>query len=89
MKVRRGAANSRRKVIEVSTSRGTFVYPFARLKPRPSPSDPIRTIHVDRELGSEAVTYTLASGREGTVHIEQVLDYTRIPIICAIACCMR
>ena len=79
MKVRRGAANSRRKVIEVSTSRGTFVYPFARLKPRPSPSDPIRTIHVDRELGSEAVTYTLASGREGTVHIEQVLDYNKDP----------
>lgn len=58
---------------------GTFVYPFARLKPRPSPADRIRTIHVDRELGSEAVTYTLASGREGTVHIEQILDYNKDP----------
>jgi hypothetical protein len=34
---------------------------------------------VDRELGSEAVTYTLASGREGTVHIEQILDYNKDP----------
>jgi hypothetical protein len=79
MKVRKVAANSRRKVVEVSTARGTFVYPFARLKPRPSPNDPIRKIRVDRELGSEAVTYALASGREGSVHIEQVLEYNKDP----------
>jgi len=79
MKVRKVAANSRRKVVEVSTARGTFAYPFARLKPRPSPNDPIRKVRVDRELGSEAVTYTLASGREGSVHIEQVLDYNKDP----------
>ena len=58
MKIRKVAANPRRKVVEVSMSRGTFVYPFARLKPRPSPSDPIRKICVDRELGSEAVITT-------------------------------
>jgi len=79
MKIRKVAANPRRKVVEVSMSRGTFVYPFARLKPRPSPSDPIRNICVDRELGSEAVTYLLASGREGSVHIEQLLDYNKDP----------
>ena len=79
MKVRRVVANPRRKVVEVSTAKGTFVYPYARLKPRPSPSDPIRTIDGDRELDSEAVTYTLASGREGTVHIEQILDYNKDP----------
>ena len=39
----------------------------------------IRTIRVDRELGSEAVTYTLASGHEGSVHIEQVLEYNKDP----------
>jgi hypothetical protein len=27
--------------------------------------------------GSEAVTYTLASGRQGSVHIEPVLDYNK------------
>jgi hypothetical protein len=79
MKVRTVAVNPRRKVVEVSTSRGTFVYPFARLRPRPSPNDPIRRIRVDRELASEAVTYTLASGRGGSVHIEQVLDYNKDP----------
>ena len=79
MKVRRAVANLRRKVLELGTSRGPFVYPFARLKPRPTPADPIRKIRVDRELASEAVTYTLASGREGSVHIEQVLDYNKDP----------
>jgi hypothetical protein len=34
---------------------------------------------VDDELGREAFTYTLESGREGTVHVEQVLDYHRDP----------
>src|SRR5256885_4794331 len=79
MKIRKVVANSRRKVVEVSTTRRTFVYPFARLVPRPTSDDPIRTILVDRELASEGFTYTLASRREGSVHIEQVLDYNKDP----------
>ncbi len=79
MKIRRVSANARRRVVEVGTRKGTFAYPFARLKPRPSPSDPIQTVRVDRELGSEALTYTLASGREGSVHIEAILDYNKGP----------
>jgi hypothetical protein len=79
MKVRKVAANTRRKIVEVITARATFVYPFARLKPRPSAHDPIDDVRVDRELASEAFTFTLASGREGTVHIEQVLDYNKDP----------
>src|SRR5262249_3132853 len=79
MKIRAVVANSRREVVEVITSRRTCVYPCARLRARPSPNDPIRKIRVDRELASEAVTYTLASGREGSVHIEQVLDYNKDP----------
>jgi Cro/C1-type helix-turn-helix DNA-binding protein len=79
MKIRKVRSNARRRVIEVSTARRTFVYPFARLEPRATTDDPIAAIHVDRELGSEAITYTLASGREGTVHIEQVLDYNKDP----------
>jgi hypothetical protein len=79
MKVRKVAMNARRKVVEVSTARRTLVYPFARLDPRPTSDDPIATIRVDRELASEGFTYTLASGREGSVHIEQVLEYNKDP----------
>ena len=34
---------------------------------------------MDKEIGKEGFTYVLASGEEGTVHIEQVLDYNRDP----------
>jgi len=79
MKIRNVVANSRRKAVEIRTARQTFVYPFARLDPRPTAANPIATVRVDRELASEAFTYRLASGREGSVHIEQVLDYNKDP----------
>jgi len=34
---------------------------------------------VDKELGGEGFTYELESGAEGTVHIDQVLDYHQDP----------
>ncbi len=79
MKIRAVRANNRRKVLEVRTSRAQFLYPFAKLDPRPSTNDPLVEVRVDKELASEAVTYRLASGREGAVHIEQVLEYNRDP----------
>ena len=79
MKIRRLEANMRRKVVEVSVGRRRLVYPFVRLQPRPSPDDPIVEIQVDREIASEGFTYALASRRQGTVHIEQVLEYNKDP----------
>src|SRR5260370_2967243 len=79
MKIRTAKVNNRRQVLEVRNSRGRFLYPFAKLDPRPSADNPIVEVRVDKELASEAVTYRLASGREGTVHIEQVLEYNRDP----------
>ena len=79
MKIRRVEANMRRKVVEVSVGRRRLVYPFARLQPKPSPDDPIVDIQVDREIASEGFTYALASRRQGTVHIEQVLEYNKDP----------
>src|SRR5262249_21757713 len=34
---------------------------------------------LDRELGGEGFTYVLESGREGTVHVERVLEYNQDP----------
>jgi hypothetical protein len=34
---------------------------------------------VDRELGGEGFIYELQSGKSGTVHLEQVLEYNRDP----------
>jgi len=36
-------------------------------------------VKVDKELGREGFVYTLASGQEGTVHVEQVLEYNQDP----------
>ena len=79
MKIRRAVVNSRRKVVEVSVGRRRLVYPFARLRPKPSADDPIVDIRVDREIASEGFTYTLASRRRGTIHVEQVLEYNKDP----------
>jgi hypothetical protein len=79
MKIRAVRANNRRKAFEVTTAKARFLYPFAKLDPRPSPGDPVVKVWVDKELASEAVTYVQASGREGTVHIEQVLEYNKDP----------
>jgi len=79
MKIRAVRANNRRKAFELATAKARFLYPFAKLDPRPSTGDPIVKVWVDKELASEAVTYVQASGREGTVHIEQVLEYNKDP----------
>ena len=79
MKIRAVRANNHRKTFELATAKARLLYPFAKLDPRPSPVDPIVKVRVDKELASEAVTYVQASGREGTVHIEQVLEYNKDP----------
>ena len=49
------------------------------MDPRPNPNDRIEEVFVDKELGNEAFTYVLQSGKEGTVHIDQVLEYNEDP----------
>ena len=34
---------------------------------------------MDKELGREGFVYTLKSGEEGTIHVEQVLEYNQDP----------
>jgi len=79
VKIRRVSINNRRKGFEVKTSRRSFAYPYARLDVRPTAEDPIARAFVVSEAGREAFTYILDSGREGTVHIEQVLEYNKDP----------
>jgi hypothetical protein len=39
----------------------------------------VRESFVDEEAGREGFTRVLASGRSGTVHVEQVLEYNEDP----------
>ena len=79
MKIRSVTFNNRRKSFEVTASRGSLAFPYAKADPPPSPEDPLVEVFVDKELGREGFTYVLRSGNEGTVHIGQVLDYNRDP----------
>ena len=42
-------------------------------------SDRIEEVYVDPELGREGFTYRLASGVEGSVHLDSVLEYNEDP----------
>ena len=77
MKLRGVRVNSRRKVFEVRTSSRRLLLPFARVDPRPTPADPVTRAFVDKDLASEGFGYILKSGREGSVHVEQVLEYNK------------
>jgi hypothetical protein len=79
VKIRRVRANNRRRAFEIHTSRRRFLFPYSQLHVQPSADDPVVCAHVDKELAAEGLTYALRSGREGTVHIEEVLEYNEAP----------
>ncbi len=80
MKIRRVAANNRKAQLELIVYSGeVFPFPYAKLQPRPTSKDKIKSVYVDKELGNEAATYELESGQEGTVHIEHALEYNEDP----------
>jgi hypothetical protein len=79
MKIRSVTHNNRKKTFEVRTSTKKLVFPFSKADPTPTIQDPVNELFVDREAGREAFTYLLQSGRTGTVHVEQVLEYNQDP----------
>jgi hypothetical protein len=79
VKIRTVKHNNRKKVFEIRTSTKALVLPFSQADPKPTVNDAIRESFVDEEAGREAFTYVLDSGRTGTVHVEQVLEYNQDP----------
>jgi hypothetical protein len=79
VKIKSVRHDNRKKAFEVATVRKCYWFPYGKLPHEPSRQNPITRVDIDGELGNEAFTYTLASGEEGTVHLEQVLDYNRDP----------
>jgi len=79
VKILRVRLDNRRHAFDVVTRRATYEFPYALTKPSPSPGNPVREVHVDPELGNEGFTYVLASGDEGTVHVDHVLAHHEDP----------
>jgi len=79
VRIRSVTANARRKAFDVVVPGRTYTFPYARCTPRPSGSDPVIEVFVDKELANQAFTYRLRHGGEGSVHAEQVLDFNKDP----------
>ena len=79
MKIRSVTHNNRKKAFEVRTSTKALVFPFSKADPPPTIQNPVAEVSVDAEAGREAFTYVLQSGKTGTVHVEQVLEYNQDP----------
>jgi len=84
MKIRSVTSNNRKNEFSVINRSGVeYPFPYLAAKPQPSTDNRIEALFVDKELGNEAFTYILKSGEEGTIHIEQVLEYNNDPIYLA------
>ena len=79
MKIEAVRFNNRKKSFEVATCSQTFLFPYAKADPAPAPGDRVIEAQVDEELAREAFVFTVESGLETTVHVEQVLDYNQDP----------
>jgi len=80
MKIQEVSINNRRKEFSIIAGSGTaYTFPYLKADPSPQPDNRIEEIYVDNELGNEAFTYILKSGDEGSVHVEQVLEYNEDP----------
>lgn len=79
MKIRTVTHNNRKRTFDLRSSTKRLVFPFSQCAPPPTVDDPVREVFVDDEAGREAFTYILHSGRTGTVHGEQVLEYNQDP----------
>jgi hypothetical protein len=73
-------SNNRKKEFNLIARSGVeYSFPYSQTTPQPSTADRVAKVLVDKELGNEAFTYFLASGQEGSIHIEQVLEYNEEP----------
>ena len=79
MKITSVTANNRKRAFEVTTRRGQWPFPYSEAEPEPTTSDPLVQLYIDPELGREGFTYLLASGAEGSVLMDHVLDYNEEP----------
>ncbi len=79
MKINKVWLNNHKKTICIEISKGILEYPFAKLDVRPTPKNRIKELFVDPELGKEAITYFLESGRENSLHLDAFLEYNKDP----------
>lgn len=71
--------NARKREFRIQAGDAHFVFPFAKLRLVPNSEDPVVEVFPDPELGQEAFTYRLESGREDTIHLDAVREVNLDP----------
>src|SRR6185503_8580093 len=71
--------NNRTRAFDVVIGTQRYSYPFAKADPAPTSEDPVKSLEIDRECARHIFNYYLASGKDGWVHSEMVLEYNRDP----------
>jgi len=79
MKILGVTANNRRKAFEIETRNETWLFPYARLRVKPTSDNRVVEAYPDPELSREAFTYVLENGEEDTIHVDEVLEYNQDP----------
>jgi hypothetical protein len=79
VKILEVTANNRRRAFEVRTRSRVFLFPYARLRVKPTPENRVAGVQADPELGREAFTYMLEGGQEDSVHLDEVREYNQDP----------
>ena len=79
MKIKSVRFNNKKKSFEIRASNKTYAFPYIKAKPEPVSDDLVTRVYVDKELSGEGFSYELESGKAGTVHVEQVLEYNQDP----------
>ncbi len=79
IKIDRVVGNNRKKAFEVTMGTQTLPLPYARLELEPTSRDPVARTFVEPRRGRAQFTYVLRSGRQSTVHIDDLFDYNDNP----------
>ena len=80
MKIRRIECNNKKKGFRITTFSGrVFWFPYANATPQPTADNRVHEVYADPDFGREALTFVLESGDEGSVHLDDVLEYNEDP----------
>jgi hypothetical protein len=79
VKVGRVDVNTRERAFHVRLGRKTFRFPFVKADPMPAANDPVVRVWTDPELAHQGFSFALASGKEGSILADQVLEYNQDP----------
>jgi len=79
MKIDSVQYNNHKSEFLVTFGKRVLPFPYAKLRLIPTAEDPIVECFVDEDLGCEAFTYYLKSGKDDSLHLDAVLDVNRDP----------